>query len=114
MVATATKTAEVFNRRDRCIACGSNDLAEIAGGAFADEPLRSYIEGDPWGENPMPTLASERWSFVDCMSCRQRFHRNILSPEWNEIRFSRWMSEESIRQFEAQHGSGGTSAVAHV
>lgn len=62
----------------------------------------------------MPVLESERWSFVECALCNQRFHRLILSPEWNEIRFSRWMSEEAIRQFEEQHGSGGNSAAAHV
>ena len=62
----------------------------------------------------MPVLEKERWSLVECGQCAQRFHRFILSPQWNEIRFSRWMSEDAIRQFEEQHGSGGTSATAHV
>ena len=113
MPASRNATA-VFISRDACISCGSADLHEIAGGAFGENPLRSFIENDPWGENPMPVLQSERWSLVECGRCAQRFHRFILSPEWNEIRFSRWMSEEAIRQFEQQHGSGGTSAAAHV
>ena len=90
-----TATA-VFISRDRCIACSSADLREVAGGRFGDEPLRSFIESDPWGENPMPVLEKERWSLVECGQCAQRFHRFILSPHWNEIRFSRWMSEDVV------------------
>jgi SAM-dependent methyltransferase len=104
----------VFVSRDRCIACGSTELAQISGGLFGDEPLRSYIESDPWGENPMPLLADKSWSLVECTDCSQRFHRHILSPEWNEIRFSQWMSEEAIREFEAQHGTNSNSAGTHV
>lgn len=62
----------------------------------------------------MPLLADKPWSLVQCAGCTQRFHRYILSPEWNEIRFSKWMSEEAIREFEAQHGTNSNSAGAHV
>jgi SAM-dependent methyltransferase len=107
-------TSSVFTSRDRCIACGSSSLSEVAGGAFGENPLRAFIESDPWGENPMRVLESERWSFVECALCGQRFHRLTLSPEWNEIRFSRWMSADAIRLFEEQHGSGTTSASMHA
>ena len=46
-----------------------------------------------------------------------RFHRHILSPEWNDIRFSKWMDEESIRCFEEKHGNpaeSGTPNAQHV
>jgi hypothetical protein len=56
---------EIFISRDRCIACGGGELSEVAGGAFGDEPLRSFIESDPWGENPMPILADQRWSLAE-------------------------------------------------
>jgi SAM-dependent methyltransferase len=102
----------IFASRDVCIACGSGELAEVAGGYFADEPLRSFIANDPWGENPLPILEKERWSLVRC-ACGQMFHRFILSPEWNAIRFSRWMNEEAIRKFEAEHGKAN-NAPAHV
>jgi SAM-dependent methyltransferase len=88
-------------------------LREVAGGLFGDDPLRSFIEGDPWGESPMPVIRDQRWSLVECCDCRQRFHRNILSPEWNEVRFSKWMSEDAIRQFEAEH-SESFDAARHV
>lgn len=103
----------MFISRDRCISCGSHVLREVAGGAFSDEPLRSFINADPWGENPLPVLQDRRWSLVECCDCRQRYHRNVLSPEWNEVRFSRWMDGESIREFEAQHG-GRNMTVDHV
>ena len=62
----------------------------------------------------MPVLEDCRWDLRECSDCGQRWHGRILSPEWNNIRFSNWMSEEAIRAFEAEHGSGGTSAVDHI
>lgn len=61
----------------------------------------------------MDYIADERWSFVFCDDCKMKFHRFILSPEWNEIRFSRWMDLESIKQFEIDHPSPNP-ATAHV
>jgi SAM-dependent methyltransferase len=106
----------IFVSRDRCVSCQSNNLIAIAEGLFGDEPLRSFIEKDPWGENPMPVLADKSWSFVECSDCSQRFHRNILSPEWNQARFSRWMTADAIHQFEAEHGGNRDAGrdVQHV
>jgi SAM-dependent methyltransferase len=42
-------------------------------------------------------LKGKRWTFVQCEDCGQAFHRDVLSPEWNEIRFTRWMTHEAIR-----------------
>lgn len=110
MDAIASKTVS----RDKCISCGSSDLNELSGGLYGEDPLRSFIEGDPWGENPIPVLAAERWSLVECGECEQKFHRYILSPHWNEIRFNQWMSEDAIREFEANLNGAPNNAVAHV
>jgi 2-polyprenyl-3-methyl-5-hydroxy-6-metoxy-1,4-benzoquinol methylase len=99
----------MFVSRDHCISCGSRDLSEVAGGTFSD--IRSFIDSDPWGENPMPLLEGHRWSLVRCQ-CGQMFHRLVLSDYWNEVRFSRWMSGEAIREFEELHPH--ESAHAHV
>jgi 2-polyprenyl-3-methyl-5-hydroxy-6-metoxy-1,4-benzoquinol methylase len=32
------------------------------------------------------------------------FHGRLLTPEWQEIRFSEWMNEEAIREFERMKG----------
>lgn len=40
-----------------------------------------------------------------CEDCQQAFHRYILTPEWNERRFSQWMSQEAIQAFEATHNT---------
>jgi SAM-dependent methyltransferase len=104
----------VFVSRDHCISCGSSDLDRLGGGRFGDEPLRSFIDGDPWGENPLPILEKHSWSLLRCRNCSQAFHRFILSPEWNEIRFSKWMSEDAIRDFEQKHGGGENAATSHV
>ena len=99
----------IFVSRDRCIACGSAELVEVAGGTF--EHIRAFIDRDPWGEDPMPVLQNHRWSLVRCQ-CGQKFHRFILSPHWNEIRFSRWMNAEAIHKFEELHADN--SAQGHV
>jgi SAM-dependent methyltransferase len=104
----------LFVRRDRCIACGSLASHSVSSGCFGDEPLRSFIDADPWGENPLPVLEREQWDLRECSDCGQRWHGRILSPELNQIRFSTWMSEEAIRQFEAQHRTNETSALDHV
>ena len=104
----------MFDIRDRCVGCDATESIELASGKFSDEPLRGFIQADPWGENPMPLLKDHKWALHQCARCGQKQHRYVLSPEWNEVRFSKWMSEDAIRQFEAQHGSGGTSALDHV
>jgi len=109
-----TRATTVFVSRENCLSCGSTMLKEIAGGSFTDEPLRTFIDEDPWGENPLPVLAEHRWSLVQCSDCSMRFHRNILSPHWNEIRFSKWMSADAIRQFEETHGTGESPAPSYV
>ena len=89
-----------FVERVHCIGCRSKGLQELSSGSFDEGPLQDFIANDPWGENPAPYLIGHRWSFVQCRDCGQAFHRRILSPEWNEIRFSQWMSQEAIEQFE--------------
>jgi SAM-dependent methyltransferase len=61
-------------------------------------------------------IQHERWEFCECSECGQRWHVRILSPHWNEIRFSRWMSKEAIQQFETEHGSNHDAVrdVQHV
>ena len=87
--------------RNKCISCGSSDLAILSNGTF--DSIRQFIEADPWGENPLEYVADEQWCFVCCADCGMKFHRFILSPEWNEVRFSKWMNQDSIEQFEKDH-----------
>jgi 2-polyprenyl-3-methyl-5-hydroxy-6-metoxy-1,4-benzoquinol methylase len=94
-----------FAARERCISCGSKDLEVIASGKFSEGPLRTFIEEDPWGESPLPYLGDHVWEYVGCVGCGQRFHKFILEPEWQEVRFSRWMSEDAIRTFERREGN---------
>lgn len=100
-----------MRERNDCLSCGSPDLIELSSGTFED--IRSFIEADPWGENPMEHIAAERWCLVCCDQCGMKFHRFILAPEWNEVRFSQWMNEDAIEQFEQQHSSQN-HAAAHV
>ena len=74
-------------------------LETLSEGVIGEEPLRSFIENDPWGVSPLPYIAHQRWVFVRCADCAQMFHRHVLSPAWNARRFSEWMTEAARRQF---------------
>mgnify|MGYP000984444026 CR=1 FL=1 len=88
-----------FTDRAACINCGSSQLERLSSGLFGGEPLRGFIDNDPWGVSPLPHVSQQRWNFVRCAACAQAFHRSILSPAWNERRLSEWITEEAIRQF---------------
>lgn len=94
-----TETA-AFVERVACISCGGSKLLELSSGRFDEGALKHFIEEDPWGEHPAPFLRGQRWSYVACQDCGLAFHRYILAPEWNERRFSKWMSQEAIEAFE--------------
>lgn len=92
--------AAEFRERRRCISCSSDRLNELSRGRFVDEPLAGFIRSDPWGESPLPYLEQAEWVLVQCADCAQVFHRRILTDDWNEIRFSRWMSAEAMVEYE--------------
>lgn len=110
-----------FQERSGCISCGAKEFEELSSGAYFDEPLRSFLDSDPWGENPMPYLRDARWSLRQCSSCKQVYHGFILTDAWNDRRFSEWMSAEAIEEFGERLGkvtfqrllSVGTGRVAH-
>lgn len=95
----STETA-VFSERSVCISCGGSKLRELSSGLFDAGVVERFIREDPWGENPAPFLKGNLWSYVCCQDCELSFHRYILAPEWNERRFSKWMSQEAIEAFE--------------
>lgn len=66
-----------FVERTASINCGSSSLIELATGFFDDKPLYDFLSADPWGENPIPFLLGNRWSFVRCKDCSQSFHKFI-------------------------------------
>jgi 2-polyprenyl-3-methyl-5-hydroxy-6-metoxy-1,4-benzoquinol methylase len=100
-----------FTERTRCINCASSRLRELSRGKFVDEPLSGFILGDPWGESPLPYLQEAEWVLVHCSDCAQVFHRRILTEEWNEIRFSRWMSAAAMREFEERLAAVSPTAM---
>ena len=40
---------------------------------------------------------------MQCRSCEQCFTNGCSRPQWQEIRFTQWMDEAAIREFESQH-----------
>ncbi len=90
----------IFNERKACIACSDDKLIALSTGRFDEGAVKRFIEEDPWGEHPAPFLKEKTWSYVACASCGLAFHRYILNEEWNERRFSKWMSQEAIEAFE--------------
>jgi SAM-dependent methyltransferase len=93
-----------FVSRDACISCGSIDLKQLSHGKFHSEPLRSFIAGDPFGEDPMPHLRDAEWCLVQCQNCSQKYHLNIFDSEWNDIHYNKWITSESIEEFLRMQG----------
>lgn len=93
----------MFTTRTRCIGCAATKLETLSRGRYRDDPLRSFLLEDPGGDRAYPHLENEEWALVECARCHLRFHRLILSPRWNEVRFDQWSSEEDIREFERRH-----------
>lgn len=89
-----------FVKRTTCISCGGAELLELSSGKFSDGAVEAFIRNDPWGEHPAPFLESLPWAYVKCQSCFQAFHQYVLTPEWNDRRFNKWMTQESIAAFE--------------
>jgi 2-polyprenyl-3-methyl-5-hydroxy-6-metoxy-1,4-benzoquinol methylase len=108
----------VFVERKSCINCASTNYLELASGKFTDEPLMGFLAADPWGEDPLPYLRCATWSLARCADCSQVFHRFILNEEWNERRFSKWMTADAIRAFGRRLGPAFQltfdTAVHHV
>lgn len=115
-----TTEAAEFVERNACISCGSPSLRELSAGKFDEGAVGDFIAADPWGEDPAPFLRGRTWSYVQCRDCELAFHRYILAPEWNERRFSRWMSQEAIEVFEKEYRTPAvefataTDYTAHV
>lgn len=95
-------SAAEFSDRAFCINCGSPQLKELSRGRFSEQPLLGFIQADPWGESPIPYLQNAEWILVECTACQQVFHKRILTDEWNERRFSTWMSATAMREFESR------------
>jgi 2-polyprenyl-3-methyl-5-hydroxy-6-metoxy-1,4-benzoquinol methylase len=51
------------------------------------------------------------WELVECRDCAQVFHKRLLKEEWEERRFSEWMTEDAMRRYEAEHGTNVPDAV---
>lgn len=114
-------TQAEFIERSNCINCGSERITVLSQGKYTDQLLLGFINADPWGVNPAPFLMAAEYVFAQCSECKQKFHKRILNSEWNEKRFSEWMSVEAIREFEERlgsatrrHFSSGRELVAHI
>lgn len=94
-----------FVERENCIACGSANLIQVASGRFSEDPLRSFIENDPWGESPLPYVADSQWLFVRCSDCNTRFHQRILDANWMNKCYSEWVTQEAMEKFLAPNNS---------
>jgi SAM-dependent methyltransferase len=105
-------TRAQFNARSACINCGSADFKPISEGLFDQGRLHGFLSADPWGESPVPVLAGKPWAYLRC-DCGQTFHKYVLTPEWNDINFSRWMSAEAIAEFERTQGDSRFDRGAH-
>jgi SAM-dependent methyltransferase len=96
---------EIFVTRENCISCNSDDLRDLAGGKYSEGKVARFINADSWGVSPMPFIAENRWQFVECHSCSTRFHKSIISPKWQAVLYTEWVSKSAILEFETKLGA---------
>jgi SAM-dependent methyltransferase len=94
-----------FVDRERCIACNATAFDTLSQGRYVDEPLRGILATQPWGEQPLPFVEHERWCYVRCRACGQRFHQRILDPIWMQRLYARWETQEAMTAFTAATSS---------
>jgi 2-polyprenyl-3-methyl-5-hydroxy-6-metoxy-1,4-benzoquinol methylase len=88
-----------FLERANCINCASTHFTDLSTGRIGDEPLRSFLQNDPWGENPLPYIENAEWAYARCNDCQQAFHRKILAPAWVQKHYTDWVSHEAMQIF---------------
>ncbi|MBR8828132.1 MAG: hypothetical protein DSM107014_09590 [Gomphosphaeria aponina SAG 52.96 = DSM 107014] len=98
-----TQSAE-FVERSKCINSGSTNLKELSSGFFTEQPLKNFIDNEPWGESPLKYLTYQKWCFVQCLNCTQKFHKYILNPSWMKKCYSEWVTQKAIEKFEKDRG----------
>lgn len=82
--------------------------------------MRGILEGETWGVCPVPFVEHERWRYVECERCQQRFHARILAPEWMNRLYGEWESQEAMEAFLASQvtpewkQAHAEAAAAHV
>ncbi|MGR3662094.1 MAG: class I SAM-dependent methyltransferase [Paracoccaceae bacterium] len=91
-----------FDTRTKCITCESEKLRILSSGRYTEEPLHGILCNDP-----VPSLRNASWTFVQCEDCDQKFHRDILNDEWQDIQYNRWITKEAIEQFYKEKGAIG-------
>jgi 2-polyprenyl-3-methyl-5-hydroxy-6-metoxy-1,4-benzoquinol methylase len=101
MLSAVAQERACFIDRTRCIACDGAELETLSQGRYADEPLRGIIASQAWGEHPLPFIEHERWHYVRCRDCGQRFQQRILDPTWMHRLYTRWETQQAMADFTA-------------
>lgn len=57
----------------------------------------------------MPYLQEAEWVLVRCSDRQQIFHKKILNAEWNDRRFTTWMSADAIKEHGDRRGKASVS-----
>lgn len=102
---TANPPEAQFDTRNNCITCGSDRLNLLSSRPFSEEPVHGLLAGDAYDEDPTPSLRNASWTFVQCENCGQKFHRDVLNDEWQDIHYNRWITKASIERFYAENSS---------
>jgi SAM-dependent methyltransferase len=95
-----------FRRRERCIACGSEDLRPIWSDTFGCRIFTDNIPHDFYSVD-VPTLLADRpFVRVRCVACDQSFHQIVLTDEWLVVLYSEWIDERQVDRLRAHDQYG--------
>ncbi len=90
-----------FRERAGCVACGGVDLDVVWQGRFSDEPVRGWLRAFHYSGDVERALGDESFARVACRACGMSFHRRVLTDDWLETLYARWISSAQVDAFEA-------------
>jgi SAM-dependent methyltransferase len=90
-----------FRERAGCVSCGGTELDVVWQGRFADEPVRGWLQAFHYSGDVALALGDEAFARVACRGCGMRFHRRVLTDDWLETLYARWISSAQVDAFEA-------------
>ena len=90
-----------FRQRERCIACGSQQLRVIWSSSFENPLVKEKILKTFYDGDPLSSLSGLRFRRSRCCECGTTFQLDILTDEWLKVLYGQWVSEAQVDALES-------------
>lgn len=88
-----------FRSRDACVSCGSPVFHSVWSGHLDERNIDAFIRKLHYSAD-LECLKGAKFSLVKCDECGMMFHQHILTDDWLETLYTRWIDSQQIEAFE--------------